>query len=92
MGRKRKKILRAQRFERELRKVVEQFPRAEEALRGFEEVVSRHPEIGMSVRGQPTEVCGLPFHTEQASFLVIYRYDEEKVVCLGVRRVPSGQF
>ena len=92
VSRKRRRVVQTARFEQELEAVLKEHPRAEESFRGFEEVVSRQPTIGMSVRDQPTNVCGLPIHTEGASFLVLYRYDERRVVCLALRRVPSGQF
>lgn len=50
-----------------------------------------HPERGFAVPGAP-DFLGLPIHTEDGSFLVIYWFDEERVYCLGMRRVPSGVF
>lgn len=47
--------------------------------------------MGMAVPGQPT-ARSRPFHTPDGSFLVLYTYDREKVVCLTIRRVPSGSF
>jgi hypothetical protein len=49
------------------------------------------PEMGMAVPGMPG-FCSRPFHPEGASFLVIYKFDDEKVVCVGLRAVPSTAF
>jgi hypothetical protein len=55
------------------------------------EAIARHPERGFAVPGAP-DYYGLPIHTEDGSFLVIYWFDDERVYCLGLRRVPSGIF
>lgn len=88
---RRRKLVRTPRFERELRENLGTSTRAAEALAGLERVIERMPELGMAVTGQPDFYCR-PFHTEEGSFLVIYTFDEEKVVCLSLRRVPSGRF
>ena len=93
MSRPKRRIVRTPRFERGLEEVRSPSAdsRFEEALEGFEHVVARIPEMGMAVPGQPG--CrSRPFHTSHGSFLVIYTYDREKVVCLDVRRVPSSTF
>lgn len=45
----------------------------------------------MSLPGR-TRYFGRPFRTEAGSYLGIYTFDNEKVVCLAVRKVPSGTF
>lgn len=84
-----RRIVRTPRFERELKAV--QSARIDEALTGFEHVLARIPDMGMSVPGQPS-ARSRPFHTPEGSFLVIYTYDRDKVVLLTIRRVPSGSF
>lgn len=84
-----RRIVRTPRFERELKAV--QSARIDEALVGFEHVLARIPEMGMAVPGQPA-ARSRPFHTPDGSFLVVYTFDREKVVCLTIRRVPSGSF
>lgn len=88
---RRRKIVREPRFERELKKVLAATPRADEAFRGFEAVVARRPEMGMTAPGRPRCSC-VPVHTESKFFLVVYTYDARKVVCLAVREVPSGPY
>jgi hypothetical protein len=87
-----RRIVQTPRFERELHEVRRLVGhRLDEALAGFEHVLARIPEMGMAVPGQPT-ARSRPFHTPDGSFLVIYTYDREKVVCLTIRRVPSASF
>lgn len=45
----------------------------------------------MAVRGRPGYLSR-PFHTDGGSFLVVYTYDDTKVVCIGLHPVPSGIF
>lgn len=33
-----------------------------------------------------------PLHTSEASFLVVYSFDEDKVVCLSIREIPAGVY
>lgn len=63
--------------------------RGDEAIRGWEDRVVRHPDIGFAVPGAP-DYLGLPLHTESGAFLCIYWYDDDHVYCIGMRRVPSG--
>jgi hypothetical protein len=77
----------AQEIER-LRRASE---RASEAITGFERVVTRIPEMGMAVPGQPG-FYSRPFHTDRGSFLVIYSFDDHQVVCITLRSVPSTAY
>lgn len=87
-----RRIVRTPRFERELKAVRGSAgARFDEALAGFEHVLARIPEMGMAVPGQPSG-RSRPFHSPDGSFLVIYTYDREKVVCVSIRPVPSGRF
>jgi hypothetical protein len=64
--------------------------RADTIFAAFLETLARSPERGFAVQGAP-DYLGLPIHTEgEGSYLVIYWYDEDKVYCIGMRRVPSG--
>ena len=92
MGKPTRRVVRTPSFERSLSEIRGSAgDRLDEALAGFEHVVSRTPESGMTVSGRPG-FRSRPFHTPEGSFLVIYTYDREKVVCLSIRRVPSGTF
>lgn len=65
--------------------------RATEAIAGFERVVTRIPEMGMAVPGRPG-FYSRPFHTDRGSFLVIYTFDDNQVVCVKIRSVPSAAY
>lgn len=71
--------------------MLEGVPRGEDAFRGFRHVVARRPEQGLAVRGRP-DYFQRPFHTSGRSFTVIYTFDDEKVVLLAIREVPSSIF
>jgi nicotinamide riboside kinase len=49
------------------------------AWKGFTYAVARLPETGMAVPGRPG-FFSRPLHTEEGSFLVIYSFDDKKVV------------
>ncbi len=42
----------------------------------------------MAVQGTP-DYSGLPIHTGQGTYLVIYWFDEDTVYCVGMRRIPA---
>lgn len=86
-----RRVILQPRFKAELEPILARVPRAEEAWSGFVYAVSRIPEMGMAVQGMPEFYCR-PFHPEGASFLVIYKFDDEKVVCVRLRTVPSSAF
>lgn len=90
-GRAQRRIVRLPRYELELQHIRETMPRAEEAIEGLELVIARIPDQGMAVPGQPSW-CARPAHTPDGSFLVVYSYTEDEVVCRGIRRVPSGPY
>lgn len=88
---KSRRVVLQPRFKAELDSILARVPRAAEAWDGFAYAVARMPEMGMAVPGMPG-FCSRPFHPEGASFLVIYKFDDEKVVCVGLRAVPSTAF
>ncbi len=79
------------RFEAELKPILGEDPRAEEAWRGFSHAVARIPEMGMAVRGR-SGFYSRPFHTEQGSYVVLYTYDSKTVTCVTLRAVPSSAY
>ena len=87
-----RQVVKTARFQEELDRILAEIPRADEAFRGFEHAVARIPEHGMTVPGRPAEFRQRPFHTPEASYTVIYTFDDENVVCLSLRRVPSGPY
>ncbi len=86
-----KTLVRKQEYQAAIDKIRRESARGAEAVEGFEEIIRRSPELGMSLPGR-TKYFGRPFRTEVGSYLGIYTYDNEKVVCLAVRVVPSGTF
>lgn len=86
-----RKVVRTDRFQREVARHFKKVRRGEEALEGFEEVVARVPELGMTAPGASNASCR-PLHTESGSFLIVYLYDDAEVVLLSIRPVPSGVF
>ena len=90
-GKDRRRIVRAPRYELELRKILRSVPRAREAIEGLETVIARVPEQGRAVTGQPGW-CSRPVHAPEGSFLVVYSYDDVAVICRGIRRVPTGPY
>jgi hypothetical protein len=86
-----RRVVQQPRFQAELKPILSSILRAEEAWKGFSHAVARIPEMGMAVPGR-SGFYSRPFHTEQGSFLVIYTFDDEKVVCLGLRAVPSNAY
>jgi hypothetical protein len=91
MSESRRRIVRRPDCARWFEQIEENDSRGRDAIAGFERVVSRHPEFGNPFPSSPTYRC-LPFHTDDGSYLVIYTYDDETVVCLGVRRVPRSAY
>ena len=89
-GRKRR-VVRKPACEEVFRKILRADDRAAEAIAGFEMAVSRIPEHGMAVRGLPG-VYSRPFHTDRASYLVLYTFDESTVTCIAAREVPRSTF
>lgn len=53
------------------------------------ETLARHPERGFPVQGAPGYL-GLPIHTGQGSYLVLYWFDDDHVYCIGMRPIPGG--
>ncbi len=86
-----RKLVRKPEYLQAIERIRSETVRGAEAIEGFEEVIRRSPELGMSLPGR-AKFFGRPFRTEKGSHLGIYTYDNEKVVCLAVRIVPSGAF
>jgi len=90
MSANRRRVAKSPQCERDLQAIAARH-RAEEAIAGFERVVSRIPEMGMAVRGKQG-FYSRPFHTGDGSYLVIYTFDEETVTLVSVRSIPSSSF
>ena len=88
---KRRSIVHEFEFDQGLERFFGEVQRADAIVSDWMEALARSPQRGFAVQGAP-EFLGLPIHTEQGSFLVLYWFDEERVYCLSVRRVPSGIF
>jgi hypothetical protein len=87
---RRRSIIHEFEFDSGLRRFLGSVGRADALFSDFLESLARSPERGFSVPGAP-EFLGLPIHTDnEGSYLVIYWYDEDRVYCIGMRRVPSG--
>jgi hypothetical protein len=86
-----RKVVLAPRFEAELKPILAGVPRAEEAWAGFRHAIARIPEMGMAVPGRPG-FYSRPIHTERGSYLIVYTFDDRKVVCVALRAVPSSAF
>lgn len=86
-----RKLVRKREYQQAVERIQREAARGAEAVEGFEEVIRRSPELGMSLPGR-TKYFGRPFRTETGAYLGIYTYDSEKVVCLAVRTVPAGTF
>jgi hypothetical protein len=86
-----RKVVLAPRFEAELKPILAEVPRAAEVWKGFCHAVARIPELGMAAPGKPG-FYSRPVHTERGSYLILYTFDDEKVVCVGLRAVPSSAF
>jgi len=86
-----RKLVRKQEYQQAVERIRRETARGAEAVEGFEEVIRRSPELGMSLPGR-TKFFGRPFRTEAGSYLGIYTFDDEKVVCFAVRTVPVGRF
>lgn len=91
MSERPRKVVLAPRFEAELKPVLADDPKAEEAWRGFCHAVVRIPEMGMAVPGR-SGFYSRPVHTERGSYLILYTFDDKKVVCVGLRAIPSTAF
>lgn len=90
-SKKPRRVVLQPRFKAELDSILAKVPRAADAWSGFAYAVARMAEMGMAVPGKPG-FCSRPFHVEGASFLVIYKFDNEKVVCVSLRAIPSSVF
>lgn len=90
-NRRPRKVIRTPRFRRELTHLLANVQRGDDALEGFEEVVSRIPEQGMAAPGMP-DCCARPLHTTAGSFLIVYSFSDEEVYLLSLRSVPEGRF
>ena len=89
-GRQRR-LIRQPAFTRDIEKIRQSSERAREAIAGMERVVTRIPEQGMAVPGR-RGFRSFPFHTDSASYLVIYSFNDREVVLIAVRQVRSGVF
>ena len=87
----RRKLVKAPKYRNEIEKIRQSSKNAAEIIAAFELVVARIPEQGMAVPGKPG-FYSRPFHTDQGSYLVIYTFNDDQVVCSAVRPVPSGRF
>ena len=65
--------------------------RGDEIFADWLEALARSPERGFAVQRAP-EYLGLPIHTQDGSFLVIYWFDEDRVYCIAMRRIPQGVY
>lgn len=86
---RRRSIVHELEFDHGLRRFFEEVQHADRLFADWMEVLARHPERGFSVQGAP-EYSGLPIHTDQGSYLVIYWFDDVNVYCLGMKKVPRG--
>jgi hypothetical protein len=86
-----RKLVRKREYQQAIERIRRETARGPEAVEGFEEVIRRSPEFGMSLPGR-AKYFGRPFRTEAGSYLGVYTYDDEKVICLAVRKVPTGTF
>jgi hypothetical protein len=87
----RRKLVWSPRSSLEIEQIRRSSERAADAVSGFERVVVRIPEMGMAVPHKPG-YFSRPFHTGRGSFLVIYTFDDDKVLCITVRPVPSSAY
>ena len=86
---RRRSIVHEFEFDQGLRHFFGEVRRADAIVADWMGALARSPERGFAVQGAP-EYLGLPIHTESGSFLVIYWFDEDRVYCIGMRRIPSG--
>lgn len=86
---KRRSIVHEFEFDEGLQRFFGEVSRADKIFSDWLETLARNPGRGLAVRGAP-EYLGLPIHTDQGSYLVIYWFDDRNVYCVGMRRVPSG--
>lgn len=88
----RRKVVRLQRFEREVAELLRPVDGAESALRGFEHVVARLPdELGMAVPREP-DYRQRPIHVGGRSFTILYTFDDRVVTLVAIREVFGGLF
>jgi len=90
-GSRQRRLVRNPAFARDIDKIRQSSERAAEAVAAFERIVVQIPEQGMAVPGSPG-FRSFPFHTDQGSYLAIYTFNAQEVVCLAVRPVRSGAF
>lgn len=88
----RRKVVLTPRFLNDYETHLTGIQRAEEALQGFKEVVSRQPEQGMTAPGGPPEALVRPIHPPGHAFVIAYTYDERRVYLLALRPVPADPF
>jgi len=93
-----RRVIRTPPYEEAIRKIVPSVARAAEVLMGLEDFVSRRPELGMAVRGYPSDQFAswlskpLP---GQGRIRVTYHFDAVVVTLLDAWIVPEqleGQF
>ncbi len=84
-----RKVLLELAVEREFQRIKDAESRGAEAIQGFKHFVSVSPEMGYAVPNAPPGFSSRPFHTDEASYVVIYAYDADTVSCLAIRSVPS---
>ena len=86
-----RRLVKGPRYRSDIERIRQSSERAAEAVAAFELVVVRIPELGMAVPGKQG-YYSRPFHTDKGSYLVIYAFDDDQVICSAVRPVPSGRF
>jgi len=88
-----RRVLSTADFDDKVERVLFACPRGREALRGLIQVIRHSPqEQGMAVRGRPGYRCR-PIHPQpDRSFLVVYTFDEDSVILIDVREVPSSAY
>ena len=84
----RRSIVHEYRFDEGLKQFFGEVQRADQIFADWTEALGRSPERGMAVQGAP-DYSGLPIHTDQGTYLVIYWFDEDTVYCIGMRRIPA---
>ena len=63
-------LVRKREYQQAIERIRRETARGAEAVEGFEEVIRRSPELGMSVPGK-TKYFGRPFRTETSAYLGI---------------------
>lgn len=90
-GGRQRRLIRQPAFARDIEKIRQSSARAAEAIAACERLIARIPEQGMAVPGRPG-YRSFPFHTDAGSYLVVYSYNDQEIVCVTVRSVRSGTF